>query len=364
MFLSGPTNKSSGYELGQAINMDVVNISDDCYEQHESLLNEDNANSTTPYTTDSESNASSEHLTDDFEKTLDDGEDLKTDLQKTIPECYKSDLSYSSTSCSEITNDEELQASALCQFMDILNDLDEVLDKSLLTCLDDGGKLDSDDDDDVIYKIKEAKDYNICSDEEQSTSLDDDTQVVLHTNHSWTPTIEEEDITQHVSDKPRYVGRSRSKSYSDISTNLRENSPAQLEEPQIFSHDLRSSMRRLDPIVLPAITQEPPCESLTLPVILFLEHHVNMRPTSAPIQLQVTTANVGSAPLIVGRRALVMNRALSLPSPGESDSAIREWSERNTGRSTTRSLSTSSSSTESFNGAVPPQQSSTAAEER
>ncbi|KAI8421854.1 hypothetical protein MSG28_009791, partial [Choristoneura fumiferana] len=110
---------------------------------------------------------------------------------------------------------------------------------------------------------------------------------------------------------------------------------------------LRTPNPPVNPIVLPALATPESSEPLTLPVILFLEHHVNLRPTSAPIQLQVTAANLSSdgssGPLILGRRALLMNRTLSLPSPGDSD-ATGEWPGRSPARSPAHSSSSSSDS--------------------
>ncbi|XP_049872403.1 sodium-dependent transporter bedraggled isoform X2 [Pectinophora gossypiella] len=290
-----------------------------------------------------ESNDSEQFSEDNMDQT-DDDDDLKEDLQKTIPECYKSDSNFTSQTSSDITNDEEFQASALCQFMDILNDLDEVLDKSLLACLDDPASFDSDEDD-LICKLKEC--IGEASQPSQSiagSSEDDNTQVICAPS---APSLE--DITDIVE---RHLPIGRSKSFSELSDTQRQTLVSTLERASTTNDGLRNSMRRLDPIMLPAISSQD--EPLTLPVILFLEHHVNMRPTSAPIQLQVTAANLSSdgasGPLIVGRRALLMNRALSLPSPGESD-VTGEWTGRNTARSTTRS-STSSSSGESLAGVI------------
>ncbi|CAK1555186.1 unnamed protein product [Leptosia nina] len=301
--------------------MDIINMDEGVYEPRESLPGSSVESASSSIF---ESYDTSEQTTD-TERQSDD-EDLKEDLQKNIPECYKSDLNFTSQN---ITEDDEFQATALCQFMDILNDLDEVLDKSLLACLDDTKRFDSDEED-LICKIKEY-----IEDRESSESLDD-TEVICSAESS----------NQIPIDQIPQSSIGRSKSFSDITETVM---------PVLQSastNTLRNSMRRLDPIVLPAISQQS--EPLTLPVILFLEHHV-LRPTSAPIQLQVTAANLSqdsaSGPLIVGRRTLLMNRTLSLPSPGESE-ITAEWS-RNTNRNTARSGSVSSSSTESSNG-VPP----------
>ncbi|CAH2047378.1 unnamed protein product, partial [Iphiclides podalirius] len=299
------------------------------------------------------SNDNSEQASD---KTSDDEEDLREDLQKTIPECYKSD--FTSHTSSDITNDEEFQATALCQFMDILNDLDEVLDKSLLACLDDPQNFDSDEED-LICKIKGCVDDNErpSSNTASQSSMDDNTQVVMGPSvDDPNSTLDDTELVQNLFEQPLLTSFRRSKSFSELPQNSRTPFSQHLERANTLNENLRNSMRRLDPIVLPAIeTEEPPCEPLTLPVILFLEHHVNMRPTSAPIQLQVTAANLSSnrssGPLIVGRRTLLMNRALSLPSPGDSDITAVGWTGRNTGRSTARSASTtSSSSSESLAG--------------
>ncbi|PZC84080.1 hypothetical protein B5X24_HaOG205802 [Helicoverpa armigera] len=323
------STKRSGYDLGHAIKMEVVNIGEGRYEQSENVPGSsiDSDASSSAF----ESN-DSDHFSEDLDKTSEDG-DLKEDLQKTIPECYKSDSNFSSHTTS-ITNDEEFQATALCQFMDILNDLDEVLDKSLLACLDDGTK-------------------NFDSDEEDLISPPMETAY---------------DITPSISERSNLTSLGRSKSFSELTDNDRQALVSSLERASTTNEALRNSMRRLDPIVLPAITAESSCEPLTLPVILFLEHNINMRPTSAPIQLQVTAANLSSdgasGPLIVGRRALLMNRTLSLPSPGESDVTAGDWTGQNTARSTARSTSASSSSTESLNVAPIIQNASSATEER
>lgn len=341
MFVTGLSPKRAGYELGHAIKMEAVNIGDGRYEQQDNLpgSSADSDASSSVF----ESNDSSEHYSEDIDRS--DDEDLREDLQKTIAECYKPDQTFTSQT-SNITNDEEFQATALCQFMDILNDLDEVLDKSLLACLDDTKSIDSDEDD-LICKIKECI-ADIAPTDSAPSSIDDDTQVMCAAQ-STAPRIQ--DITQTVTERP--LGLGRSKSFSDLSESQRQNFVPSLERANTTNDNLRNSMRRLDPIVLPAISHD--MEPLTLPVILFLEHHVNMRPTSAPIQLQVTAANLSSdgssGPLIVGRRALLMNRALSLPSPGDSD-VTGDWTGRNTARSTGRS-STSSSSNESLAGVLP-----------
>ncbi|XP_013173333.1 PREDICTED: uncharacterized protein LOC106122032 [Papilio xuthus] len=296
------------------------------------------------------SNDVSEHS----DKTSDDEEDLREDLQKTIPECYKSDSNFASHSTRNITNDEEFQATALCQFMDILNDLDEVLDKSLLACLDDTENFDSDEED-IICKLKDCiADREQQLDDSPSESSMDDTQVVIRqTARSPEPALEDIELVQNLFEQPQCTSLRRSKSYSELPQNHRDSQ--QLERANTMNDNLRNSMRRLDPIVLPALNTESVCEPLTLPVILFLEHHVNMRPTSAPLQLQVTAANLStssgsSGPIIVGRRALLMNRALSLPSPGDSDITNAGWNGPN-GRSIARSTSsTSSSSGESLAG--------------
>ncbi|XP_045499364.1 sodium-dependent transporter bedraggled isoform X2 [Colias croceus] len=338
--------------------MDIVNMDEGRYEPRESLPSssvESDASSSI-----FESYDTSEQ-TSDTEKQSDDDEDLKEDLQKNIPECYKSDSNFTSHT-SNITNDEDFQATALCQFMDILNDLDEVLDKSLLACLDDSTKTFDSDEEDLICKIKECigDREDIAEQSESQSSLDDNTQVVCSIGESSTQRTEVAIIEENPIVKPQLSTLGRSKSVSDLSENYRQPSPT-LERVSTTNDNLRNSMRRLDPILLPAIsTQEPQGEALTLPVILFLEHHVNLRPTSAPIQLQVTAANLSqesaSGPLIVGRRTLLMNRALSLPSPGESE-ITAEWTGRNTARSTARSGSVSSSSTESLNGIPPVNQS-------
>lgn len=304
-----------------------------------------------------ESNDSSE----DLDKTSDD-EDLREDLQKTIPECYKSDSNFSSQTPSDY-NDDEFQATALCQFMDILNDLDEVLDKSLLACLDDGTKNFDSDEEDLICKIKEC----IGDTGEGPSSIDDNTQVIVARSQPTAVSVDEINISDSY-DRVHLTNLGRSKSFSDLSETHRQALVSSLERANTTNDSIRNSMRRLDPIVLPAISTEQACEPLTLPVILFLEHHGSLRPTSAPIQLQVTAANLSSdgssGPLIVGRRALLMNRTLSLPSPGESDITTGDWTGRNTARSTARSTSASSSSTESLDAVPPANQPSGATEER
>ncbi|KAG6447438.1 hypothetical protein O3G_MSEX004966 [Manduca sexta] len=349
--MSGSTSNRAGYDLGHAIKMEVVNSGEGRYEQTENLQGshaESDASSSV-----FESNDSDQY-SEDLDKFSDDG-DLREDLQKTIPECYKSDSNFSSQASSDITNDEEFQATALCQFMDILNDLDEVLDKSLLACLDDGTKSFDSDEEDLICKIKECigEGYEQSDQSEAHSSMDDNTQVVTCTNiQPSAPSLEDLDMSQSTSERPQVTTLGRSKSFSDLSENDRQ-AMVTLERASTTHDNLRNSMRRLDPIVLPAITAQQSCEPLTLPVILFLEHNVNMRPTSAPIQLQVTAANLStdgtSGPLIVGRRALLMNRTLSLPSPGDSDITPAEWGGQNTARSTARSSSTASSSNESLN---------------
>lgn len=313
--------------------MEVVNLDEGRYEQTRNVPGS---------SADSDASAS-DQCEDDG---LSDDNELREDLQKTIPECYKSDSNFSSQA-SDITNDEEFQATALCQFMDILNDLDEVLDKSLLACLDDGTKSFDSDDDDLICKIKEV----IGESQQESlqsgpSSIDDDTQVVTCSNAA---SSSAQTSSGRFTDRLGPLGRS--KSFSELPVSNRQALPS-LERA---TNDVRNSMRRLDPIVLPAIATEA-SEPLTLPVILFLDH-VNMRPTSAPIQLRVSAANLSSdgtsGPLILGRRTLLMNRTLSLPSPGESDITTGDWTGRNTSRSTARSTSASSSSSESLAIAPP-----------
>ncbi|XP_072932813.1 sodium-dependent transporter bedraggled isoform X2 [Epargyreus clarus] len=350
--------------------MEVVNMEDGRYEQRESLPGSsvDSDASSSVF----ESNESSEPISDMDKASEDDDEDLKEDMQKNIPECYKSDSNFTShTTTSDITNDEEFQATALCQFMDILNDLDEVLDKSLLACLDDGTKSFDSDEEDLICKIKECigdSDQRSLRSVSQS-SEDDNTQVVVCQNaQSSAPLLEETEVEHAIPSRPTISSLRRAKSFSELAESRRQPVASPLERAGTTNDNLRNSMRRLDPIVLPAIsTQGTACESLTLPVILFLEHHVNMRPTSAPIQLQVTAANLSSdgasGPLIVGRRALLMNRTLSLPSPGESDMTTGDWTGRNTARSTARSTSASSSSSESLAGVAPANQNAFAANE-
>lgn len=331
--------------------MEIVNMNEGRYEQRESLpgSSADSDVSSILF----ESNDSSEQ-TSDMERPSDDEEDLKEDLQKNILNYYKSDSNCTSQDSHNISNDEEFQATALCQFMDILNDLDEVLDKSLLACLDDGTKSLDSDDEDLICKIQKC----VSTTEERSdqsesqSSLKDTTQVVIYSNaQTLVPSMEEIEIP-HSSILPR-PNLVRSKSFSELPRNSIQVSAVSLERAGTVGDCLRNSMRRLDPIMLPAIPpQESSCEPLTLPVILFLEHHVNMRPTSAPIQLQVTAANLSSdgssGPLIVGRRTLLMNRALSLPSAGDNDTTAIDWTERNTIGNITRSTSASSSSNESL----------------
>ncbi|KAJ0183371.1 hypothetical protein K1T71_001347 [Dendrolimus kikuchii] len=363
---SGFIQKRAGYDLGNAIKMEVVNIGEGRYEQSENLpggsLDSDASSALL------ESN-DSDQCSEDFDKASDD-EDLREDLLKTIPECYKSDSNFSSHTSSDITNDEEFQATALCQFMDILNDLDEVLDKSLLACLDDGTKSLDSDEEDLICKITEC--IGDCQEQtdrsEAPSSTEDNTQVVTCTNFQASiPSLEDLDITQSISERPQLPSFGRSKSFSDLSDADRQVLVASLDRANTTNENLRNSMRRLDPIVLPAISSQQSIEPLTLPVILFLEHHVNMRPTSAPIQLQVTAANLSSdgttRPLIVGRRALLMNRTLSLPSPGESDVTAADWTGRSTARSTARSTSASSSSSNESLAIASPAQAATGASE-
>ncbi|XP_052755234.1 sodium-dependent transporter bedraggled isoform X2 [Galleria mellonella] len=350
--------KRAGYDLGRAIKMEEVK--EGCYEQREDLPGssaDSDASSSTFDSNDSE----------DFEKTSDD-EDLKEDLQKTIPECYKSDSNFSSHTSSDF-NDDEFQATALCQFMDILNDLDEVLDKSLLACLDDGTRSLDSDEEDLICKLKEVigERADTMDPYQGPSSIDDNTQVVVASVQP-SRLVCEQVCTEEIYDRANLANLGRSKSFSDLSDSQREVLVSSLERANTTNDGIRNSMRRLDPIVLPAISNEQPCESLTLPVILFLEHHVNMRPTSAPIQLQLTAANLSSdgssGPLIVGRRTLLMNRALSLPSPGESDVTTGEWTGRNTIRSMARSTSASSSSSESLGAEDPVNPTSGTTEER
>lgn len=360
------SNKQAGYDLGHAIKMEVVNLGEGRYEQTENVpgsSTDSDASSSVLESTDSD------HYSEDLDKTLEE-DDLKEDLQKTILECYRSDSNFSSHT-SDITNDEEFQATALVQFMDILNDLDEVLDRSLLACLDDGAKNFDSDEEDLICKIKECIGDNHegpgCS--EAQSSINGDTQVITcFSSQPLVSPVEEIAITQNISERSNLTSLGRSKSFSDLSESDREVLVPSLERASTTNDNLRNSMRRLDPIILPAINTESFCEPLTLPVILFLEHNINMRPTSAPIQLQVTAANLSSdsasGPLIVGRRALLMNRTLSLPSPGESDVTAGDWTGRNTARSTARSTSASSSSTESLNVAPAPQNVTSATDER
>ncbi|XP_063534705.1 sodium-dependent transporter bedraggled [Cydia strobilella] len=340
------TPKRAGYDLGHAIKMEVINIEEGRYEQRDLLPSSSGSNSSSI----TESNYSSEQSSNDLDKS--DEEDLREDLQKTIRECYKSDSNFTSHT-KDITNDEEFQATALCQFMDILNDLDEVLDKSLLACLDDGAKNYDSDEGDLICKIKECI-GDAGHSEDAHCSIDDNAQVV-------TASIPNQEVFTNIPERPIHA-LGRSKSFAELSGNHRE---VPLERAGTINDNLRSSMRRLDPIVLPAISTEESNEPLTLPVILFLEHHVNLRPTSAPIQLQVTAANLSSdgasGPLIVGRRALLMNRALSLPSPGDSD-VTGDWTGRSA-RSTARSSSSSSDSGESLTGVTAAEQTAIGAAE-
>lgn len=321
--------------------MDVVNMDEGQYEQRHSLpgSSADSDASSSNF----ESNESSELISDN-EKS-DDEDDLREDLKKNIPDCYKSDLNFTSQTSSDITNYGESQATALCQFMDILNDLDEVLDKSLLARLDEGTKSFDSDEEDLICKIKECIDdkESVCS----GSSVDDDTQVICSNVNTRTDT-QQIQSRNNITDLKRITSMGRSKSFSEIFSRHTKSRTPPLDRACTIEDTLRNSMRHLDPIVLPALTAEQStCESLTLPVILFLEHHVNMRPTSAPIQLQVTTnisSEGASGPLIVGRRALLTNRTLSLPSPGESEITNVDWTGRNTSRSIARSTSSSSSS--------------------
>lgn len=354
-FVAGLAPKRAGYDLGHAIKMEVVNIEEGRYEQIKNVPGS-SANS------DASGSVISDPCSDDLDRISDDGS-LREDLQKTIPECYKSDSNFSSQASSDITNDEEFQATALCQFMDILNDLDEVLDKSLLACLDDGSKSFDSDDEDLICKIKECigESQGQSLQSEGPSSIDDNTEVVTCSNA--TPSPSQMTISESVPERPSLSTLGRSKSFSELSVSDRQVLVTSLERASTTNETLRNSMRRLDPIVLPAIETTESCEPLTLPVILFLDH-VNMRPTSAPIQLQVTAANLSSdgssGPLILGRRTLLMNRTLSLPSPGESD-ITGDWTGRNTSRSTARS-SASSSSNESL--AIAPPVMAAAAEDR
>ncbi|XP_073955716.1 sodium-dependent transporter bedraggled isoform X2 [Choristoneura fumiferana] len=345
--------------------MEVVNIDEGRYEQRENHMPSCSTTSNTSCSV-SESNYSSEQSSDDLDKS--DDEDLREDLQKTIPECYKSDSNITSQTSTDITNDEDFQATALCQFMDILNDLDEVLDKSLLACLDDGAKNYDSDEGDLICKIKECiGDAGRSIDSEMLSSLDDNAQVVtagtsrsVHVNEASTQNIHEGLNHRRI----EILGRSRS--FAEVTGNNREALVPSLERAGTTNDNLRNSMRCLDPIVLPALATPESSEPLTLPVILFLEHHVNLRPTSAPIQLQVTAANLSSdgssGPLILGRRALLMNRTLSLPSPGDSD-ATGEWPGRSPARSPAHSSSSSSDSSESLTGVTAAEQTAIAATE-
>ncbi|CAH2084619.1 unnamed protein product [Euphydryas editha] len=345
------TPSHADYDLGHAIKMEIVNMDEGRYEQRESLpgSSADSDASSSLF----ESSVSNDQ-TSDIERPSDDEEDLKEDLQKNILNYYKSDSNCTSHDSHKISNDEEFQATALCQFMDILNDLDEVLDKSLLACLDDDTKSLDSDDEDLRCKIQKC----VITTEDRSdhldsqSSLEDTTQVVMYSNtQTSAPSMEELESPQSsILPRPNLV---RSKSFSELPRNGIHVSAVSLERAGTVSDCLRNSMRRLDPILLPAIpAQESSCEPLTLPVILFLEHHVNLRPTSAPIQLQVTAANLSSdgssGPLIVGRRTLLMNRALSLPSAGDSDAAAVGWTDRNTNGNIARSTSASSSSNESL----------------
>ncbi|GBP80711.1 hypothetical protein EVAR_53079_1 [Eumeta japonica] len=366
-YMSRPSNRfiyeKLHYQLGY-IKMDVMNTNEEHCITNDYVLEESNTDlcCNESYSSNMESQ---EQLGNEFDndfETASDEDDLKIDLQKSFPGCYKSDQSYSSSTYSEITN-EELQASALCQFMDILNDLDEVLDKSLLACLDDSTKFSDSDEDDVICKSNFNSDDNTyLNNMGHSSSRDDSTQVIL-SNSSDSPqstSVSEEQIVSQC-ERPRILNLGRSKSFTSLTTDCREPLTFSVAQTSTDNDEVRSSMRRLDPILLPAITTQ---EQLTLPVILFLEHHVNMRPTSAPIQLQVTATNltgdVTSGPLIVGRRTLLMNRALSSPSPG--NVALNgDW--RNTMNSAARSTSASSSSSESLSG-LPPLQPTVLPEER
>lgn len=325
--------------MGHVIKMDVVNYEEGHYEHHGELPS-------SSLDSDDSSSSDTDNPSDSCEKT--DDEDLKEDLQKALLDCYKTDPKFQASTIGHVANNEQFQASALCQFMDILNDLDEVLDKSLLACLDDAVKPSGSDDDDVICKTnKDAASHSAHAFGEGNSSINDDMLVAFSSNCR--PLRQEINGTDNETERRPPLNLVRSKSLSDISVH----ELVSLEGAGTPNGSIRGSMRRLDPIVLPAISTEEP---LTLPVILFLEHNVNMRPTSAPIQLQVTAANlsgdVTSGHLIVGRRALLMNRALSMPSPGESD-VTADWSGRHTARSMTRSNS-SSSSEESLNGVLPP----------
>ncbi|XP_050674580.1 sodium-dependent transporter bedraggled isoform X1 [Leptidea sinapis] len=333
--------------------MDIVNMDEGWYEPKEIVPSSG---------VDSDASSSAFESYDMSAQTSDtdrqsDDDDLKEDLQKNIPECYKSDSNFTTYNMST-DNDEEFQATALCQFMDILNDLDEVLDKSLLACLDDTEKSCDSDEDDLICKIRECFGERESLAQSQSTSSDDDnTQVVCASQLLPSSQLLESNNVHRSSVKAQVASLGRSKSFAELSSNSeRQQTVPILERASTTNDNLRSSMRRLDPIILPAMAaQEPQTEALTLPVILFLEHHVNLRPTSAPIQLQVTAANLSqesaSGPLIVGRRTLLMNRTLSLPSPGDSEITGGDWTSRNTARSTARSTSVSSSSSESLAGA-------------
>lgn len=363
LFIAGLASRRAGYDLGHAIKMEVVNIDEGRYEQQENLMPSCSTTSNTSSCI-SESNYSSEQSSDDLDKS--DDEDLREDLQKTIPECYKSDSNIASQTFTDITNDEEFQATALCQFMDILNDLDEVLDKSLLACLDDGAKNYDSDEGDLICKIKECiGDARHSDDSEMLSSIDDNAQVVTAGTSRSAP-IDETTSSQNIHEGCNHPILGRSKSFAEVTGNNREALIPSLERAGTTNDNLRSSMRCLDPIVLPALATPESSEPLTLPVILFLEHHVNLRPTSAPIQLQVTAANLSSdgssGPLIVGRRALLMNRTLSLPSPGDSD-ATGEWPGRSPARSPVHSSSSSSDSSESLTGVTAAEQTAIAATE-
>lgn len=367
MLVTGLTSKRAGYDLGHAIKMEVVNTDEGRYEQ---TLELQGSNADSDVSSNVFNSVESDQCNEDLDKFSDDG-DLREDLQKTVSECYKSDSNFSSQASSDITNDEEFQATALCQFMDILNDLDDVLDKSLLACLDEGVKNFDSDDDDIICRIKECfgEQYEQSDQSEAQNTADDNTHVVTCTNFlPSAPSLQELDITQSTSERSQLSSLGRSKSFSQLSINDRQILVPTLDRASTTNDNLRNSMRRLDPILLPAIPAQQSCDQLTLPVILFLEHHVNIRPTSAPIQLQVTAANLSSdgasGPLIVGRRALLMNRTLSLPSPGDSDVTAGDWTGRNTARSTARSMSASSSSSESLNVAPTNQNATGSVDER
>lgn len=332
-YFTGYVPNRGEYELGQAINMDQVSLSEGHYQQHEGSLPGSALDSD-----DDDSSSESEY----DENNTENSDPLKEDLQKTIADYYKSETSLANLAVSVTSaTDEEFQATALCQFMDILNDLDEALDKSLLACLDENAQLVTDEDD--VVCSSQINTAGSSSHPTRSLIHDDNNDVTVCN-------VTPQDGHKNV-DRP-LINLGRSKSYSNVSGTQR---PLVVRAIETNAADnVRGSMRRLDPIVLPAISTQPMPEPLTLPVILFLEHNINMRPTSAPIQLQVTAANlsgdVNTGPLIVGRRTLLMNRALSLPSPG--DSEVVDWTGRSTARSVTRS-STSSSSMESLSGVLP-----------